>query len=121
MLILVRIIGVIITVMGIIILLSPKIMKQLIAFFEQGKRLYLAGVLRILFGIVFLLVATQCRLVGVIVVLGILFLIGGILIFTLGLEKSKSILKWWERKSPLVFRLVSLIPIFIGVLILYSI
>lgn len=121
MLILVKLIGLLIVAMGIIFLLSPKVLKQYIAFWKQGKKIYALGVLRLLIGVVFLLTASQCRLVGVILTLGILILLKGIAIFVLGLEKIKSMLDWWGRKSPLVFRLLSLVALAIGALILYSV
>ena len=121
MLILVKLIGIVIVVMGITFLLSPKQLRQLLAFLGQGKRLYGVGILRLLFGVILLLAASQCRLVGVVLTLGILFLIGGILIFVLGLERLKSILNRWDKKSPLTLRLLGLIPLAFGALLLYSV
>lgn len=121
MLILVKFIAIVIVGMGILFLLSPKITKPFIGFWKQGKRLYIAGILRISFGIIFLLAASECRLVGIIVALGILFLIGGILIFMLGLERLKSILNWLDRRSFLALRFIGLAVIAIGALVLYSV
>lgn len=121
MLILVKLIGIVIVLMGVILLLSPGTMKQLIAFWGQGKRIYMAGILRLLFGAILLLAASQCRLVGVVVILGILMLIGGTLIFVLGLARIKSILNWWDRRTPQVIRLMGLIILAIGALLIYSV
>lgn len=120
MLILVRIIGIIIAVMGIIFLLNPKKMKQVISFWGQGKRFYTAGVLRVVFGIIFLLSASQSRVVGIIITLGILFLIGGITIFAMGLDRVKSVLSWWDKRPLIVLRLGALIALAVGALVLYS-
>ncbi len=121
MLILVKLIGIVIVVMGITFLLSPKKLKHFMAFLGQGKRLYGVGILRLLFGVILLLAASQCRLVGVILTLGILILIGGILIFVLGLERVKSMLNWWNKRSPLILRLMGLIALALGALLLYSV
>ena len=59
-------------------------------------------------------------MVGVILVLGILGLVKGIVILTLGQEKMKSMLKWWQGRSLLVLRLIALIAIAFGALLLYS-
>lgn len=120
MLILVRLIGIVIVGMGATFLLSPKTLKQVLSFWGEGKRPYIAGILRLLIGAILLLAASQCRLVGVVVTLGVLILVGGIIIFLLGLERVKSILSWWNKKSLLVMRLISLIPLALGVLLLYS-
>lgn len=121
MLLLVKLIGIIIAGMGVSFLLKPKMMVRFIAFWEKGRRLYIAGILRIVFAIILLFSASQCKSVGIVLTLGILFLIGGIIIFTLGLKKLKSILKWWAGKSPLVFRLLGLIALGIGILLLYAV
>ncbi|KPK38997.1 MAG: hypothetical protein AMJ78_09145 [Omnitrophica WOR_2 bacterium SM23_29] len=121
MLILVKLIGIVIVAMGIIFLLNPEAMKRVINYWGQGKRLYLVGILRLLIGVVLLLSASQCRLVGAIVTLGILVLLGGIIIFALGLEKVKSILDWWDKKPLSVLRLLALIALAIGALLLYSV
>ncbi|MCK4307559.1 hypothetical protein KAW50_04960, partial [candidate division WOR-3 bacterium] len=94
---------------------------RFITFWEKGRRLYIAGILRIVFAIILLFSASQCRAVGVVLAFGILFLIGGIIIFTLGLKKLKSILKRWSQKSPLVFRLLGIVTLGIGILLLYSV
>ena len=121
MLVLVKVVGIIMVALGIIFLLSPKTMRQFMAFCGKGRELYIAGILRILIGVIFLLAASQSRIAWVIVTVGILALIGGVTFFILGLERVKTMLSWWHGRSLLVLRLVALIPIAIGVLILYSI
>jgi len=107
--------------MSIILIIKPKVIKQLFAFFMKGKRIYLAAVLRLLIGVILLIAASpQCKSTWVIITLGIFFLIAGVMIFALGLEKTKSILNWWNNKPLIVLRLVSLIPIAIGILLLYA-
>jgi len=87
MLIAVRVLGVVIVGMGVVFLLRPKLYKQYMAFWQTGKRLYLGAILAILIGVLLLLAATQCRLVGIILALGIISLAKGIILFTLGREK----------------------------------
>jgi len=120
MLTLVRLFGIVIVGMGITFLLSPKLYRRYMAFWEQGRRLYLGAILSILIGVVLLLVASECKLGGVIVTLGILCLVKGILLLTLGQERMKSMLKWWQGMSLLVLRLIALIAIAFGALLLYS-
>jgi len=121
MLIAVKLVGILIVVMGIMFLLSPRLLKQYIAYLGKGKRIYLLGILRLVMGVIFVLVAAQCKWNGVITTLGILTLIGGILIFALGLEKVKSMLNWYDRRSALTLRFFGLIALALGALILYSI
>jgi uncharacterized protein YjeT (DUF2065 family) len=121
MLILAKLVAILIIVFGIIYLVSPKVVRQVISYFEQGKRIYAGGVIRILFSVILLLVASQCRWVGVVIVFGILFLVGGIFVFAFNLEKSKSILRWYAEKSDIVLRLFAILTVVIGVLLLFSI
>jgi hypothetical protein len=121
MVILVRLIGIFAVGAGIIFLVSPKTMRQFMLFWKKGKRLYIGGMLRILIGVIFLLAASECRLVEVMVTLGILFIITGSIIFVIKLNRLKIILTWWYGRSLLVIRLIALISIAVWLLILYSI
>ncbi|MCM8771347.1 MAG: hypothetical protein NC936_05760 [Candidatus Omnitrophica bacterium] len=120
MLILVKIIGILSVALGAVILLNPKAMKQLIIFWNQGNRLYVAAILRILVGVIFLLAASQCRVRILIIVLGIVVIVKGIFIFILGLERVKSMLGWWQQRSFAIFRLLGLLALVLGAIILYS-
>ena len=118
---LVRLVGMILVAIGIVFLLSPKRMRQWMVSCEKGVRPYMMGALRILVGILFLLVAPQSRVVWVIVTIGILALLGGITIFIIGLERFKSMLRWWHGRPLLFLRLIALLAIGFGMLILYSV
>jgi len=121
MLFVIGFIGIFIAAIGLGFILNPNMLKQVIAFFGKGKRLYLAGVLRLLIGIILLTTALRCEKPAIIVVFGILFIIGGVLIFALGLEKVKSILSWWDKKGALTMRLMGLLASLIGVLLVYAV
>ena len=121
MLIAVRVVGVLIVGMGVAFLLKPKLYKQYVVFWQPGKRLYLGAILAILIGVLLLLAASsECRLVGVILAVGIISLAKGIMLFTLGREKIESVLKWYQARSLLVLRLIALIAIALGALLIYS-
>ncbi len=121
MLLLARLIAVLILVIGIIDIISPQIMKKILVFWKEGKRLYAAGVIRLLFAVVFLLVASQARAAGAIVFFGILFLVGGILSFTMKQEKQLAMIAWFEGKSDNILRLWAGLVILIGAVLLFSI
>jgi len=121
MLIFVKLIAIIMVGTGIIFLLGPKAMRQFMVFLEKGKRLYISAILRILIGVIFLLAASQARIAWVIVTLGILALVRGTIFFILGLDRVKTMLKWWYGRSLLVLRLIALIPIAVGALLFYSV
>jgi len=120
MLIFINAIGILITAMGIMILLNPKAGKKMMAFWRQGKNIYIGGLIRVLLGGIFLYYAPQARLPMAIFALGVLAILGGLFIFILGLEKTKAILDCWDKKPERSLRLLSLLVIVFGALIFYS-
>ncbi|MBU4313109.1 MAG: hypothetical protein KJ706_10405 [Candidatus Omnitrophica bacterium] len=95
-------------------------MKDYVAFWKQGKRLLVGGIVNILLGILFLKVASQCRIPGVITAMGIISLIKGIALVIRGPEKAKAMLDYWANKSPKAMRLFAILAIAIGLLMLRS-
>lgn len=118
--IIIRSLGIVIVVVGIVYLLRPDVMKWLIEFFKQGKRIYFAGLIRLALAVIFLLSARECKHFWVIFAFGILFLIGGLLIFILGPEKFRRILDWYQKQSALLLRVIAVIALAIGAIIIYS-
>ncbi|MBA7700677.1 hypothetical protein ES703_109400 [subsurface metagenome] len=118
--IVIKSLGIVIVLVGVVYLLRPDVMKWLMEFFKHGKRIYLAGLLRLALAVIFLLGARECDITWVIVVFGILFLIGGVLIFILGPEKIRRILDWYQKQSTLLLRVIAVIALAIGAIIIYS-
>ena len=116
----IKIVGIVFILVGIVYLLKPDVMKRLIEFFKKGKRIYLAGLIRLALAVIFLLGARECDITWVIVVFGVLFLISGLLIFMLGPEKLRTIFDWFQKQSLLVFRVIALIALALGAVIIYS-
>jgi hypothetical protein len=116
----VKIVGIVIVFLAVLSLLKPDIMKRLLKFFKQGKRVYFAGLVRLILAVVFLLAARECDITWVIVVFGILFLISGLSIFMIGTEKLKPVLDWFQNKSALFLRVMAVIILAFGAIIIYS-
>lgn len=118
--IVIEIIGIAIVCIAIVYLLKPDVMKRLMEFFKQGKRIYFAGLIRFALAIVFLLSARECKRFWVIFAFGILFIIGGLLIFILGPEKIRVMINWYQKQSALLLRVIAVIALAIGAVIIYS-
>ena len=116
----IKIIGIVIVFFAIIYLLKPDILKRLLEFFKKGKRIYLAALIRLTFAVLFLLDANECKMPWVIIAFGILFLLSGLLIFILGVEKTRTMIEWWQKQSTLLVRIIGLIALAIGALIIYA-
>jgi len=118
--IVIKTLGILIALVGIIYFLRPDVMKWLMELFKKGKRIYFAGLIRFALAVVFLVAARECKHSWVIFAFGILFIISGLLIFMLGLEKLKSIIDWYQKQSVLLLRVVAVIALAIGAVIIYS-
>jgi len=117
---LVKIIGLFVTAMGIIALLNPNIIKIMMAFWKEGKRLYVAGVIRICVGVLFLYCSPMAMRPNIIFILGILAILGGLFIIIRGPKKMKLILENLSKKPVNFLRWLSLIILAFGALIIFS-
>ena len=120
MILLVKLFGVIVVCMGIIFLINPAFLRQYISFWKQEKRLRIGGIVSLVFGIVFLIAASQCRLAWLIAVLGIWAIIKGVLLLTIGQEKIIAYIDWWLGRPVSTIRFLGLIALAFGALIFYS-
>ncbi|HUT29925.1 MAG TPA: hypothetical protein VMX13_09045 [Sedimentisphaerales bacterium] len=114
----IKIIGIVLVLMAIAYLLKPGVIRGLMQFFGRGNRIYLAGVIRFALAVVFLLAARECRKPWVIFAFGILFLLGGLLIFTMGPKRLAPVLQWWHKQSNLLLRVLALAILAVGVVII---
>lgn len=112
--------GIAFVVIAICFLLKPHILKRIFEFFRRGRRLYLAGLTRFALAIVFLLGARECERFWIIFAFGILFIISGLLIFVIPLEKLKAIIDWYQKQSLLLLRVLAVITLAIGAVIIYA-
>jgi uncharacterized protein YjeT (DUF2065 family) len=115
MLMLVRLFALVMVVFGIINVINPEMMKQYIAFWAKGKRLQAGGIISLVTGVIFLIVAPQCATPWFVVLMGIIALIKGVLLFALGPEKWLAKISWWTSCPPMVLRIISVVAILLGV------
>jgi len=118
--IVIKSLGMLFALMGIAYLLRPDIIKKLMGFFKKGKRIYLAGLIRFALAIVFLVAARECRYFWIIFASGIIFLVGGLLIFMLGPDKIRRIFDWYQNQPTLIFRVIAVVVLAFGAIIIFS-
>ncbi len=121
MAILVKLFGTAIVIMGVIFSINPKLLKQYVGFWQQQKRLYIGGIVCVIFSIIFLLAASQCRLTGVVMALGIIGIVKAIFIFSRGLKSFQPMMNWLLARTDSFLRLYAIILIAVGALIIYSV
>lgn len=118
--IVIKAIGTVIVCIGLVYLIKPEVLGGFMRFFAKGKRLYLAALVRFALAIVFFLGARQCGIRWVIVMFGLIFLLSGLLIFMLGLEKAKSIINWYQEQPSVMLRVVAIVVLGVGLIIVYA-
>ena len=121
MAILIKLFGIVVVIMGAAFLINPKLIKQYIGFWQQQKRLHIGGAIALLLGIIFLLAASQCRLAGVIMVLGIMSIAKAIFIFTRGLKGFQPMFNWWLARPDSFLRAYAVFALAMGALVIYSV
>jgi len=117
MLILAKLIGVVIAVFGLTIFATPQITKRVFDFFKEGKNIYWAGVVRVLIGLVLLLAAAHSAIPVATICVGVIFLLSGIIVFAVDLEKMKNFIAYFDEMPALVTRLLGLLAASFGILI----
>lgn len=115
--ILAKLIGASITAFGLAIFASPQFTQKVFAFFKQGKRIYLSGVIRIAAGLVLVFAAGQSSVPLAAIALGALFVLSGVIIFAADPDKLKSFLEHYGAMPGLVLRLFGLVAACFGVLV----
>ncbi len=120
MVIVIKSLGTVIALIGVGYLIRPNIIKWLMGFFKKGKRIYFPGLLRFVLAVVFFVAARECRYPWVIFAVGIIFLIGGFLIFLLGPEKIRRMLDWYQEQPMLLFRVIAATVLLFGTVIIFS-
>ena len=114
------IVGVLIILEGITILVKPGWYRNAAKVFMSEKIVYIGPVLKILFGVLFLVSALSCSLPWVIIVLGVLMLAGGITGLILPKAKIISFIEWWTKRSDIVMRMIAIVAIALGGLVMWA-
>ena len=107
--------------LGVVGTLSP---KRLIGFVQQFQRpagLYVAAILRIVFGVALLLAAARSHSPGGVRVLGIIILVSGIITPLFGLDRFRRILNWWFEQGPVFQRAWAGFALLFGLLLAYAV
>jgi len=102
------------------ILVMPKIVHKIVGFFSIGNRIYMAGYIRIAFGILLLFLATQSKLWGYVVTMGLLSATSGACIFFFGLTRTKNLFNRFKKHPSLLIRLYSSLALVIWAILLYA-
>jgi len=116
----IKIIGVVIVLLGVLYLVRPSVLKVLLEFFRKGSLIYVVGLIRLALAVVFLLAATKCSVPIVITVFGVLFMVSGLATFMLGPKRLVPVIDWFLKQPPWVLRILGVITSALAGVIIYA-
>jgi hypothetical protein len=112
--IIVLVIGLIIIVTGLAVLVKPARLKDLLYILLEKDWFRMVAALRVIIGVLFLFAAGGTRSPIFVSVMGILFILAGVLIPILGTARLRSLASWWIKRRDLVLRLWALVALALG-------
>lgn len=119
MLLLVKLVSILIMTFGLLVLFLPQLAKRMLSFWAEGKRVYFAGGIRILIGLLLIGAASESALPQAVLALGLFFVIAGVLVFVISLERLKMMLVWWLEAPLTVCRVLGILVASFGALMFF--
>lgn len=110
--------GILYVIFGVVLFMKPEYVRVIIDFFKVGKRIYIAGIMRIVIGGLLIYAAQTALIPWVPRIIGILAVIGGIIIYPLGLQRMNAWMDWWKGDNKL--RAFAVVAEILGILLVYS-
>lgn len=120
MAVIVVIVGLIILGMGILVLIAPVSLKKVLYIFLAKQWWTFVTVIRILIGTLLVLSASETRVPFFVRIVGILFILSGIVVPWMGASRIERLVGWWLQRSDTTLRLWGLFAAAFGAAILWS-
>ena len=120
MVLLVKLMGIFIVVMGANFMAKPDTMKKWMDFWMQEKRVYAGAAVSLVIGVLFLMGASQCRIGWIVTVMGVMSLVKGIMLIVGGKEKMAKWANVIMGKPAKIRRRFAILALAIGVLLIYA-
>lgn len=114
------ILGYLAIILCLAILTSPQLLRKIIDFFSVGSRLYLAGLVRIALGVMLLILASQSRLWGYVVIMGLIATAAGVSIFFFALRRTKKLMVRLQHQSNLTLRIYAIVGLVLWAVLVYA-
>lgn len=103
-----------------VILVVPNWLRTIVSFISFGKRLYIAGLIRIIFGVMLLMLSSCSRFWGFVVIMGLISAAAGFSFFIIALKRTKKLLQRLQNQSDIILRLFAIAGLAIWSLLVYS-
>jgi hypothetical protein len=118
--VIVSLIGLAVAAIGLLGVAAPATLIDLLARWRVLTRLPVTLCLRVAFGILFLVAASNCRLPDLVRLVGILELFGATVLVAAGPKRLESFVTWWLQQSPAFVRYWCAGALAFGILLAYS-
>jgi hypothetical protein len=112
--------GVLIALIGVVGIVFPGSLIDVIGGWKGRSRFLTAVALRAVMGVVFLMAAPDTRLPVVIQVIGVIAIVAAVAILGLGQTRLDRFIGWWLACPPAVIRISALFAVAFGLLLVYA-
>ena len=106
--------------LGTLGIVSPQTLVELVRRFLTPNGLFLAAVIRILFGMVYVFAAPNSRAPEFVRVIGVISIVAGVMTPLLRAEQHRKILAWWVDRGPFVLGVWSALALVLGLVLAYT-
>lgn len=116
-----KLVGIVLSVFGVVMIVKPQTAKSMLGFAEEGKRVFGIAIARIIAGLILIFAARSCMMPWLVMLIGIIITLAGILIFVLGEDRVKAKIAEFKTKPNTFIRKVAIVPLAVGLLLLWAI
>ena len=118
--ILVSLTGLAVSGIGLFGVVAPANLKRLLGDWRVMTRLPVTVAIRILFGCIFVIAATDCRLLTAVRLIGFLEFASAAVLLGLGAQRLERFVEWWLQRPSSFVRYWCLNGSALGILLIYS-
>jgi membrane-bound ClpP family serine protease len=110
-----------IAALGVLGMVSPMRLLNIVRHFQSPAGIYAAAALRIILGVALFLVAPTSRAPEIVRIVGIITLVAGLITPLFGLERFRRLIDWWSARGPAFMRIWAGFALAFGLLLAYTV
>jgi hypothetical protein len=108
-------------VRGILGIAAPGVFLKTLRFIQTPPVIYMAAVIRVVFGVVLVRAASGSRAPMFLCVFGFIIIEGGLLTPFAGIRFAHFILDWWSAAGPGLVRIFAGVSLALGIVVVYAV
>jgi len=118
--VIVRIVGWLILLLGLLGIASPHSLVNGVLGMSSATRFYVTVIVRIVVGIMFLFAARRCQVAWLVYLFGVIILLSGLVLLFLGAGRLDEIINWFAARSDAGLRSAYVVDVIIGALLIFA-